>query len=156
MRNALAALGQTLADTRHMFGTRDEVEPLKHLIGTAVGLGGNPERDALYVSVFPADNDGATIYRLTVEDVPVDGFWSISVYDAEGYFDDDPHGACTVNNLTAKRNADGSVTVQFGGRDDTVNCLSIEPGWNYVVRLYRPRAELLDGRWTFPEAQPVT
>jgi hypothetical protein len=29
------------------------------------------------------------------------------------------------------------------------------PGWNYIVRLYRPRAEILDGRWTFPEAQPA-
>jgi hypothetical protein len=27
-------------------------------------------------------------------------------------------------------------------------------GWNYIVRLYRPRAELLNGTWTFPEAQP--
>ena len=155
VRNALAALGQTLADTRHMFGTRDEVEPLKHLIGTALGWGGDPERDALSVSVFPADNDGTTIYRLTLEDVPVDGCWSISVYDADGYFAADPRGACTVNSLTAKRDADGAVTIQFGGSDDTVNCLAIEPGWSYVVRLYRPRAELLDGRWALPEARPV-
>jgi hypothetical protein len=28
-------------------------------------------------------------------------------------------------------------------------------GWNYLVRLYRPRAEILDGSWKFPEAQPV-
>jgi hypothetical protein len=38
------------------------------------------------------------------------------------------------------------VTVQFGGCDDQ--------GWNYMVRLYRPRPEVLDGTWTFPEAQP--
>jgi hypothetical protein len=29
------------------------------------------------------------------------------------------------------------------------------PGWSYLVRLYRPRAEVLDGRWTFPEAKPA-
>jgi hypothetical protein len=29
------------------------------------------------------------------------------------------------------------------------------PGWNYLVRLYRPRAEILTGTWKFPEAQPV-
>jgi hypothetical protein len=29
------------------------------------------------------------------------------------------------------------------------------PGWNYMVRLYRPRAEILNGQWTFPEAHPV-
>jgi hypothetical protein len=35
----------------------------------------------------PARNDGKTIYRLTVPaNVPVDGFWSISVYNAQGYF----------------------------------------------------------------------
>ena len=27
-------------------------------------------------------------------------------------------------------------------------------GWNYMVRLYRPRAEILNGTWKFPEAQP--
>ena len=31
----------------------------------------------------------------------------------------------------------------------------VMPGWNYLVRLYRPRAEILDGKWTFPKAQPV-
>jgi hypothetical protein len=30
------------------------------------------------------------------------------------------------------------------------------PGWNYTVRLYRPRPEILDGSWAFPEAQPVS
>jgi hypothetical protein len=57
---------------------------------------------------------------------------------------------------TAKPNADDSVTVQFGGcRKDTLNCLPTPPGWNYMVRLYRPRAEILNGSWVFPEAQPV-
>jgi len=62
----------------------------------------------------------------------------------------------TVNNITAKKNDDGSITVQFGGYDGkTPNCLPIMPGWNYMVRLYRPRKEILDGTWEFPEAQPV-
>jgi hypothetical protein len=48
------------------------------------------------------------------------------------------------------------VTVQFGGcADQEANCLPISPGWNYLVR-YRPRPEVLDGTWTFPEAEPVT
>jgi hypothetical protein len=46
--------------------------------------------------------------------------------------------------------------VQFGGCDGTMpNCLPTMPGWNYLVRLYRPRAEILNGNWTFPQAQPV-
>jgi hypothetical protein len=35
----------------------------------------------------------------------------------------------------------------------TPNCLPIMPGWNYTVRLYRPRAEILNGKWTFRLAQ---
>ena len=46
------------------------------------------------------------------------------------------------------------VTVQFGGCDGkAANCLPIFPGWNYTVRLYRPRKEILDGTWKFPEAR---
>jgi hypothetical protein len=56
-----------------------------------------------------------------------------------------------------QKNADGSVTVQFGGCDGKIpNCLPIMKGWNYTVRLYRPRPEILSGKWKFPEAQPVS
>jgi hypothetical protein len=37
----------------------------------------------------------------------------------------------------------------------TSNCLPIMRNWNYAVRLYRPRAEILDRKWTFPLAGPV-
>ena len=60
-----------------------------------------------------------------------------------------------LNNITAKTGTDGSVAIQFGGCDGkTPNCLPIRKGWNYVVRLYRPRAEILDDKWKFPEAKP--
>jgi hypothetical protein len=58
--------------------------------------------------------------------------------------------------ITAKKSADGSVVVQFGGCDGKIsNCLPTPAGWNYIVRLYRPRAEVLSGVWKFPEAQRV-
>jgi hypothetical protein len=156
VRDALLVLGTTLPDTKRMFGPKDQVDPVRHLIGTAMAFGGNPDKDALYLNVTPSKNDGKTIYRLTVKDVPVDAFWSISVYNAEGYFQKNEHNAYNLNNLTAKKNDDGSVTIQFGGCDGkTPNCLPIKPGWNYMVRLYRPRKEVLDGTWKFPEAQPV-
>jgi hypothetical protein len=89
--------------------------------------------------------------------VPVDGFWSISVYNAQGYFEKNPYDAYTLNNITAKKDADGSVAVQFGGCDGKIpNCLPTTAGWNYLVRLYQPRAEILNGQWTFPKAEPVT
>ncbi len=47
-------------------------------------------------------------------------------------------------------------TIQFGGAaDQATNHLPVTPGWNYLVRLYRPRQEILDGSWSFPTAQPV-
>ncbi len=156
VREALLLLGSTLPDSRRMFGPRDQVDPVRHLIGSAMAWGGNPEKDAIYLNVTPSQNDGATVYRLNVKDVPVDGFWSISVYNAEGYFQPNPVNAYTLNNLTARKGEDGSITVQFGGYDGkTPNCLPITPGWNYLVRLYRPRKAILDGSWTFPEAHPV-
>ena len=55
---------------------------------------------AEYISVFPKENDGKTVHRLTVKDVPVDGFWSISVYNDKGYFEKNDLNAHSLNNLT--------------------------------------------------------
>lgn len=126
------------------------------LIGAATGWGGNPPEAAVYLNRYPSDNDGKTVYKLTVKRVPVDGFWSLTVYNKEGYMEKSDLGAYSVNNITAKPNADGSVTVQFGGcQKSTANCIPTPPNWNYGVRLYRPRREILDGTWKFPEAQRV-
>src|SRR6516225_1200168 len=158
VRSALLQLGETISDTRRMFGTAEnQVDPVRHLVGTALVWGGLPEKDALYLPVTPARNDGTTVHKLTVKDVPVDGFWSITVYNAEGYLEPNQFNAYSLNNITAKKGADGSVAIQFGGCDGEIaNCLPIMKGWNYTVRLFRPRPEILDGRWRFPEAQPVS
>jgi hypothetical protein len=156
VRDALLALAETLPDTKGAFGARGQVDPVRFLIASASAWGGNPEKDALYLNVTPSRNDGATEYRLHVADVPVDGFWSISVYNAEGYYQKNEYNAYTLNNLTAQKNADGSIDVRFGGCDGKVpNCLPITKGWNYMVRLYRSRPAILDGSWKFPEAQPA-
>lgn len=150
----LASLMAFTGDSRGMFGPKGKVDPVRHLIGTAAGWGGNPIEDAKYVMGAVPRNDGTTPYVLTVKDVPVDGFWSITVYNAQGFYEAPEH-AISVNNVTGKRNKDGSMTIHFGGDPTAVNYLRIMPGWNYIVRLYRPRPEVVDGRWTFPEAQPV-
>jgi hypothetical protein len=156
VRDALLVLGSTLPDSKGMFGRHNEVDPVRHLIGSAMAWGGNPEKEATYLNVTPKHNDGKTVHALTVKDVPVDGFWSISVYGADGYFHKNDRNAYTLNNITAKKNADGSVTVQFGGEANAApNVLPITPGWNFLVRLYRPRKEILDGTWKFPEARPL-
>lgn len=143
-------------DPSKAFGARQDVDPRDHLIGAARGWGGNPVKDAMYVSGEPMANDGRTAHRLKVKDVPVDGFWSVSVYNRDGFFEPNPQNAYSLNNVTARRAPDGGYTIQFGGCGaGVVNCLPTPPGWNYTVRLYRPRVELLDGRWRFPVAQPV-
>ena len=156
VRDALLALGATTPDFKRAFGARDQVDPVRHLIGTATGWGGNPDKDATYLNVTPSKNDGTTVHKLVVKDVPVDAFWSISLYNAEGYFQKNDLNAYSLNNITATKAPDGSVAVQFGGCDGKIpNCLPIMPGWNYTVRLYRPRPEILNGKWKFPEPQAV-
>jgi hypothetical protein len=157
VRDALIVLGTTLTDTSHAFGTKDQVDPIQRLISSATTWGGNPRKDAIYLNFTPAKNDGKTIYRLNVKDVPVDGFWSVSLYNGEGYYQKNADNAYSLNNITSKKNADSSITIQFGGCDGKIaNCLPIMSGWNYTVRLYRARSEILDGRWKFPEARSAT
>ncbi|MBL8821264.1 MAG: DUF1254 domain-containing protein [Planctomycetia bacterium] len=157
IRDALLALVAANGgiDSSKMFGRKNEVDPVEHLLGTAAGWGGNPRTAALYAGSEPKHNDGKTAYTLTVKDVPVDGFWSVSVYNKEGFFVKNAKNAYTLNNITAKPAADGSYTIHFGGDENVPNYLPIIPGWNYTVRMYRPRKEILDGQWKFPEAEAV-
>jgi hypothetical protein len=157
VHDALLVLNGTLPDLRKAGGRKDEVDPVRHLIGTASAWGLNPEKDAIYLNVTPTRNDDATIYKLNVPaQVPVDAFWSVIVYDATGHLQKNQDNAYSFNSITAKKAANGSVTIQFGGCDGKIpNCLPTMPGWNYMVRLYRPRKEILDRSWKFPEAQPV-
>src|SRR5882757_6793581 len=153
---AFLQLGTTVSDTRRMFGAdENEVDPVRHLIGSAMLWGGYPEKEALYLPITPARNDGTTIHKLMVRDVPVDGFWSITVYNAEGYLEPNQYNVYSVNMTSAEKGADGSVAIQFGCCDGEIpNCLANMRGWIYTVRLFRPRAEILDGAWMFPLAQP--
>jgi hypothetical protein len=146
-RAALLSLARGIDGFAHSFGTREQVDPVRHLIGTAAGWGGLPEQEAYYLNVEP--NLPIGDYELTVGNVPVDGFWSISVYNADGYFVPNDRGMVSVNNITAVRNGDGTITVHFGDGDQP-NTIPIMDGWNYAVRLYRPRPEIINGTWTFP------
>jgi hypothetical protein len=110
----------------------------------------------VYLNVFPDQNDGKTPYRLEVSDVPVDAFWSVTAYTKDGYFNANDLDAYSVNSVTGMKSGDGTITIQFGDcRRETPNCLPVSEGWNYMVRLYRPRPEILTGRWSFPVATPI-
>ncbi len=103
VRDALLVLASTMPDFKKAFGTRQEVDPVRHLVGTAAGWGGNPDKDAIYLNITPANNDGTTVYKLDVKDVPVDAFWSVSLYNADGYYEKNPYEAYSVNNITATK-----------------------------------------------------
>lgn len=153
-RRAVLELSNHLGGFAHAFGRKSEVNPVRHLVLTAAGWGGLPDREASYTSVAPALPVGR--YKLTVRDVPVDGFWSVTVYNADGFLQPNDQNTYSVNDVTARPNRDGSVTIHFGGcGDGRPNCLPIMDGWNYTVRFYRPRAEILDGSWAFPSVEPA-
>ena len=126
---------------------------MHHLVGTAVGWGGLPETEAVYDLAAMGLPDGH--YTISVGDVPVDGFWSLSVYDAKGFFAANDENRYSVNSVTAHRDADGGVTINLGGDPSLPNHIPLPDGWNATVRLYRPRPEIVDGTWRFPAPQPA-
>lgn len=153
IKEAVNVLASSMTNARGFFGEKDKLDPIKHLMGTAIGYGGNPDEDALYFQISTEKNDGKTPYSLTVKDVPVDGFWSLTVYNSEGYFEKNEYDAYSINNISAKKSADGSYTINFGGDPKQDNYLYIVDGWGYVIRLYQPRKEALDGSWKFPKLE---
>ena len=155
-RKALSDLATLGFSAAYAFGRKEEVRPVDYLVGAAAGWGGLPQSAASYVIDSVAQNDGETPHAITVKDVPVDAFWSITVYNADGYLDANDRGVNSYNNFSAQPNEDGSYTIHFGEcGDDRLNCIPITPGWNYAIRMYQPRAEILDGSWVFPTPQPI-
>lgn len=150
-RGALLTLAAGLRGFDRTFGGEDEVDPVRHLIGTAAGWGGLPITEASYVGVDPQQPVG--FYDLTMRDVPVDAFWSVSVYNAEGFFEPNAENRYSVNSVTGVRDEDGSITVRFTppGEATEANSIPLPEGWNYLLRLYRPRPEFLDGSWQAPD-----
>ena len=155
MREKINVVAAAMPDSTKSFGRKEELDPIYWLLGAAYGWGGLPAQDSTYAGGVPEKNDGKTPYILTVKDVPVDAFWSVTVYDDKGMFIVNEHNAYSYNSITSKKNEDGSVTIHFGGNPGQDNFLPIAPGWSYIARMYQPRKEILDGTWTFPEVKPV-
>jgi hypothetical protein len=155
MRETINVVASTLTDTSKMFGKKEELDPAYWMFGAALGWGGLPAAAATYVNVLPEKNDGQTPYTLTVTDVPVYGFWSVTLYDDKGWMPVNKYNAYSFNDVTAKKDKDGSITIHFGGDPKADNFLPIVPGWNYIVRLYQPGQEILNGSWKFPSPEAV-
>jgi hypothetical protein len=156
MRNKVMVVASTVSDASKMFGVKEELDPVYWMLGTAIGWGGLPAKAAMYAINVPEKNDGKTAYTLTVKDVPVDAFWSVTLYDDKGWMPVNQYNAYSFNNVTAQKNAGGSITIYFGVDPKQPNFLPIVPGWNYIARMYRPREEILNGTWTFPNPEAIT
>jgi hypothetical protein len=153
-RDALLALGKGIPNADRTFGAERDVDATRHLIGTAVGWGGLPEREAYYY--IDAEPQTVGIYTLTLRDVPVDAFWSVTVYNRAGYLEPNPYGAYSINSVTATMENDGSVVLNLAPEPgDRPNHLYVMDGWNYALRLYRPRPAVLDSTWTPPKPAPA-
>jgi hypothetical protein len=133
---------------------------------TAIGLGANRPQDAVYPTSTGPDvvkkYSGANKYVLHFnkgELPPVDGFWSLTMYDASYFFVPNPINRYTVsqrNKLTA--NADGSVDLyvqnESPGKAREQNWLPApKDDFILMMRLYWPKEKapsLLDGSWKIP------
>ncbi|WP_423746916.1 DUF1214 domain-containing protein (plasmid) [Haladaptatus sp. SPP-AMP-3] len=155
--DALTTVFITLENFSGAYGDVGQVDPVKFFVASPSGWSGPPQpSEALFLQRIPTQNDGQTPYELTVdESVPVDAFWSVTVYNRDLYLEENKYDAYSVNNVTAERADDGSVTIHFGGDPDQPNFIYTPEGWHYIVRLYKPREPIIDGSYQFPEAQPV-
>ena len=133
-----------------------------------IGLGANPPEDAIYpVVVADADGqplDGHNDYTITFPAdglPPVNAFWSVTMYDAEGYQVANELDRFALGDRDELRfNDDGSLVLYLQhenpGGEKTDNWLPApQAALGVTMRLYAPRAEVLDGTWAPPAVQRV-
>jgi len=143
LRVKLANEAIALDSQNNMQGARGTVDEHLHLLGTAVGWGLLPDANARYIAYAPEDDTGVC-YQATFQVPPFNapGFFSITMYDAEGWMFNEK-AILNKNNITF--NEDGSFDVTFGEcGDDAKNNLPITKGWNYVMRVYEPKLDQLE------------
>ena len=153
-RETLLTLGKGIGNTDRTFGAPSDVEPTRHLIGTALGWGGLPEEEAYYYIETEPRQVGR--YTFTLKVVPVDAFWSVTIYNKDGYLEANAYDSYNLNSTTAQAAPDGSVTLNLSpDGEGLTNHLYVMDGWNYALRLYKPRPVVLVKTWTPPTPQAV-
>lgn len=132
-----------------MFGKKGEVPLKEHNTGTATGWGGLTPKQAVYPTYFPKSTQHQT---LTLKNVPIKAFWSITVYDDKGFPKTNTYN---INSQFATANKDGSITINFGGNKNAKNYMEIFKGWNFTLRLYQPTKAYFNGKWLKPKLKIV-
>jgi hypothetical protein len=145
---------------------------LQRALVTAIGLGANRPQDAIYPTSTGPDllkkYDGSKKYEMRFEKgqlPPVDGFWSLTMYDKDYFFVDNPLNRYTLSQRNKlKPNADGSVTLylqnESPGKDKESNWLPApKDEFILMLRMYWPKDKpptLLDGSWKIPEVKEAS
>jgi hypothetical protein len=132
------------------------------------GLGANIPEDAIYPSCMVDSEgrplDGANKYVIHFEKgktPPVNAFWSLTMYDNDGYFTANPINRYAIGDRNQlKANADGSIDIYVQnvspGKDKESNWLPCpQSSFNLLLRMYWPKEEVLKGQWTPPGVQKV-
>ena len=144
---------------------------LMRALVTAIGLGANRPQDAIYpTSLRDAEGrayDGANNYVVHFVEgqlPPAEGFWSITMYDANYFFVANPINRYSISaRQNLKRNADGSIDLYVQkdspGADKESNWLPAPAGkFILMMRLYWPSEtdpSILDGSWVIPAVKKV-
>ena len=136
---------------------------LKRAIVAQLGLGANVPEDAIYPVNLADDTgrplDGAHKYTIRFEKAalpPVSAFWSVTLYDPEGFQVANPLNRFAISSwMPLTYNADGSLDLYFQnespGADREANWLPAPKGdFNLTLRMYAPKAEVLVGKWNPP------
>jgi hypothetical protein len=141
---------------------------LKRALVAQAGLGANLPEDAIYPLNIADDSgkplDGANKYTLHFDKgatPPVGAFWSVTLYDNEGFQVPNALNRFAVSSwMNLKQNADGSLDLYFQsespGKDKEANWLPAPKGaFNLTLRLYGPKSEALVGTWNPPPVARV-
>ena len=152
LRDELTVEGTKLGTLMGMQGAHGTIEPTMHLYGTAIGWGLLPDAQAQYLGSPKFNNDGC--YMASYPSPPFNdpGFFSITMYDAEGWIYRED-GILNEFNMTL--NEDGSFDAYFGECGDVDNHLPTVEGWNYILRIYEPKLEELEN-FRLPEMIKVS
>ena len=131
-------------------GKRGAVDRYKgHNIAVATSWGLFPATECVYIAQSPG-LDAKGCFSATYKVPDNDAFWSITVYNREGYMFSDNN---TINGRTAETNEDGTVTVYYGSAEDCgkgANRLDTTQGWNILMRVYEPGQSVTDGKYRLP------